>query len=67
MTIGAFLAGGLLTLPLLIAVPVTETPRLADYAYLLVLGAIMSGVMYILYPGSSPESGPPRRSASSSR
>ncbi|MFE9439898.1 DMT family transporter [Streptomyces sp. NPDC006602] len=49
LTIGSFLFGGLLTLPLLFVVPVAQTPHLADYAYLLLLGGVMSGVMYVLY------------------
>ncbi len=48
-TAGAFLAGGLFTLPLLAVVPVPGTPRPIDYLYLLVLGAVMSATTYVLY------------------
>ncbi|WP_029004266.1 DMT family transporter [Azorhizobium doebereinerae] len=49
VTIGAFLAGGLLTLPLLLWVPVPAPPRLADLGLLLVLGGVMSGLCYMAY------------------
>jgi drug/metabolite transporter (DMT)-like permease len=49
LVIGSFFFGGLLTLPLLFLVPVAATPGLADYAYLVALGAVMSGAMYVLY------------------
>jgi drug/metabolite transporter (DMT)-like permease len=48
-TAGAFLAGGIFTLPLLIWVPVPGWPQPIDYLYLLVLGAIMSAATYVLY------------------
>jgi len=48
-TIGSFLAGGIMTLPLLVLVPVPAWPRLQDYAYLLVLGGIMSATTYAIY------------------
>lgn len=48
-TIGAFLCGGLLTLPLLFFVPVPTTPRLVDYGYLVLLAVTMSAVCYVLY------------------
>ncbi|RDV04793.1 DMT family transporter [Undibacter mobilis] len=48
-TTGAFLAGGVITLPLLIVVPVPGTPQPIDYLYLFVLGAIMSATTYVLY------------------
>jgi len=48
-TTGSFLMGGLMTLPLLIVVPVPRTPALADYGYLLLLGAVMSALAYVLY------------------
>lgn len=49
MTIGAFLSGGLMTLPLLIAVPPPALPRPVDYLYLLVLGCGMSAATYVTY------------------
>lgn len=49
MTIGAFLSGGLMTLPLLIAVPPPAPPRPVDYLYLLILGGIMSAATYVTY------------------
>lgn len=48
-TAGAFLAGGIITLPLLVFVPVPGTPQPIDYLYLFVLGAIMSATTYVLY------------------
>jgi drug/metabolite transporter (DMT)-like permease len=49
VTIGSFLFGGLMTLPLLLLVPVPTLPRLDDFAYLVVLGAVMSATNYVLY------------------
>jgi drug/metabolite transporter (DMT)-like permease len=49
VTTGAFLAGGLMTLPLLLAVPVPAPPRPVDIAYLLILGGVMSALAYVLY------------------
>jgi drug/metabolite transporter (DMT)-like permease len=49
VTTGSFLFGGVMTLPLLLIVPVPTQPALADYAYLLVLGGIMSATNYVLY------------------
>jgi drug/metabolite transporter (DMT)-like permease len=48
-TIGAFLAGGLLTLPLLLAVPVPRAPVPADYAALALLAGTCSALAYVLY------------------
>ena len=48
-SIGAFLAGGLLTLPLLLAVPVPRVPAPADYASLAVLAGACSALAYVLY------------------
>lgn len=45
----SFLFGGLMTLPLLLAVPVPALPGTVDYAMLLVLGSIMSGLSYLVY------------------
>ncbi|HVJ33770.1 MAG TPA: DMT family transporter [Terriglobia bacterium] len=49
VTAGSFLFGGLMTLPLLLAVPVPAMPRLIDFGYLLVLACIMSALNYVLY------------------
>ncbi|HWK93972.1 MAG TPA: DMT family transporter [Pseudolabrys sp.] len=48
-TAGAFLAGGIITLPLIYIVPVPGTPQPVDYLYLFVLGAIMSALTYVMY------------------
>lgn len=49
VTIGSFLAGGAMTLPLLFLVPVPAPPGVADFAYLLVLGGVMSALTYVQY------------------
>lgn len=51
VTIGAFLMGGLMTLPLLFVVPVPDVPRLIDYGYLLIAAVVMSAMTYVLYFG----------------
>jgi drug/metabolite transporter (DMT)-like permease len=51
VTIGSFLAGGILTLPLLWFVPVPATPQPLDYLYLVALAALMSALTYVLYFG----------------
>jgi drug/metabolite transporter (DMT)-like permease len=48
-TIGAFFFGGLLSLPLVLLAPIPTTPRLIDYAGLLALATIFSGLAYVLY------------------
>lgn len=48
-TIGAFVFGGILTLPLVLAVPVPTTPGLGDFAYLLISACVMSALTYVLY------------------
>ena len=48
-TIGAFMIGGILMLPLFIANPPKSAPRLIDYVYLAVLAVVSTGVAYILY------------------
>lgn len=48
-TIGAFLVGGLLVLPLLAVVPVPRTPTWTDLGYLVVLAAFCSALAYVLY------------------
>jgi drug/metabolite transporter (DMT)-like permease len=49
VTTAAFLLGGLMTLPLLLAVPIPTTPGPDDYLLLLLLGSVMSALAYVLY------------------
>jgi len=49
VTIGSFLCGGVITLPLLLAVPVPAMPTAMDLFWLLVLGLVTSALMYVLY------------------
>ncbi|MCO5730793.1 DMT family transporter [Rhizobium sp. SSA_523] len=51
VTIGAFLSGGVMTLPLLIIVPVPGTPLAIDYLALFALAGLMSALTYVLYFG----------------
>ncbi|MFJ4064309.1 DMT family transporter [Pseudomonas sp. NPDC089996] len=51
VTGGAFLAGGLLTLPFLLIVPVPTLPQASDWLYLLLSGSVMSATTYVLYFG----------------
>lgn len=51
ITAGAFLAGGGMTLPLLLLVPVPAMPDAGDVAALLVLGGVMSALTYVVYFG----------------
>jgi drug/metabolite transporter (DMT)-like permease len=46
---GAFLAGGIMCLPFLFAVPVPDLPGLADIVYLAIAGCVMSAMTYVLY------------------
>jgi drug/metabolite transporter (DMT)-like permease len=48
-TIGAFLAGGLIVSPLVLAAPPPTTPRVIDYATLVLLAAACSALAYVLY------------------
>jgi len=48
-TIGSFVFGGILTLPLLLVVPVPTTPQPFDYVYLVVLAGVCSALAYVLY------------------
>ena len=48
-TIGAFLAGGLMTLPLVLVVPVPTEPRPIDVGYLVLLAGVCSALAYVLY------------------
>ncbi|TPN50973.1 MULTISPECIES: DMT family transporter [unclassified Mesorhizobium] len=49
LTGAAFLFGGLMTLPLLLAVPVPAMPRPVDFLYLAFLACVMSALTYIVY------------------
>lgn len=51
VTIGAFLFGGVMAMPLLAFVPVPKVPEAMDYLYLLVQAGVMSGMTYVLYFG----------------
>ena len=51
VTIGAFLAGGVMALPLLAVVPVPGVPQPIDYLYLVALAGLMSALTYVLYFG----------------
>lgn len=48
-TIGAFVFGGILTLPLIVAIPVPTMPGLVDVVYLLISACVMSALTYVLY------------------
>ncbi len=49
VTAGAFLLGGLMTLPLLLVVPVPAWPQPTDFLYLLIIGSVMSALTYVRY------------------
>ncbi|MBO3759666.1 DMT family transporter [Ciceribacter sp. L1K22] len=49
VTIGSFFAGGVMTLPFLLLVPVPGTPQPIDYLYLVSLAALMSALTYVVY------------------
>lgn len=49
VTILAFASGGAMSLPLLALVPVPGPPGPMDFAYLVILGGLMSGVAYVVY------------------
>lgn len=48
-SIGSFLFGGALTLPLILAVPVPTTPRPIDYLFLLLLAGCVSALGYVVF------------------
>ncbi|MCK0209037.1 DMT family transporter [Starkeya koreensis] len=60
VTIGAFLVGGLLTLPLLAVVPIPTVPVAHDYLMLLIAGTLMSAMTYVAYFGLIASIGPTR-------
>lgn len=49
VTAGSFLAGGLMTLPLLFVVPVPAMPGPVDFLYLVILACLMSALTYVTY------------------
>ncbi len=49
ITMGSFFAGGVITLPLLIVVPIPSMPSLLDFGYLFALAIFMSALTYITY------------------
>ncbi len=49
VTIGSFVSGGIITLPLLLLVPVPAMPGHSDVFWLLVLGLVTSALMYVLF------------------
>ncbi|WP_137932492.1 DMT family transporter [Mesorhizobium comanense] len=49
LTGAAFLFGGLMTLPLLFAVPVPAMPSLVDFLDLAILACVMSALTYVVY------------------
>lgn len=51
VTIGSFIAGGIIAFPLLWFVPVPTTPQPIDYLYLVALATLMSALTYVLYFG----------------
>ncbi|MGE6739079.1 DMT family transporter [Allorhizobium pseudoryzae] len=51
VTVGAFLSGGLIALPLIAVVPVPGAPQPIDYLYLVALAGLMSALTYVLYFG----------------
>lgn len=58
VTIGSFLWGGVMTLPLLLLVPLPTVPGLTDFLWLLVLGLVTSALMYVLFYGLMAAIGP---------
>ena len=60
VTIGSFVSGGLITLPLLLLVPVPALPGPSDVFWLLVLGLVTSALMYVLFFGLLASIGPTR-------
>lgn len=60
VTIGSFLWGGVMTLPLLLFVPLPTVPGVTDVLWLLVLGLVTSALMYVLFYGLMAAIGPTR-------
>lgn len=49
ITVGAFISGAAITLPLIAFVPIPRPPLAMDFVYILISGAIMSAATYLLY------------------
>lgn len=49
VTTGSFLFGGLMTLPLVLVVPVPGALAPIDFGYLIIAGAVMSALTYVVY------------------
>jgi drug/metabolite transporter (DMT)-like permease len=49
ITVGAFIAGGVITLPFLAFDPVPRASLPMDFVYLLISGGVMSAITYLLY------------------
>jgi len=60
VTIGSFLWGGVMTLPLILFVPLPTVPGVSDFLWLLVLGLVTSALMYVLFYGLLAAIGPTR-------
>ncbi len=60
VTIGSFLWGGVMTLPLILLVPLPTVPGITDLLWLLVLGLVTSALMYVLFYGLMAAIGPTR-------
>jgi len=58
VTIGSFLSGGVMTLPLIFLVPMPTVPGFTDVLWLLVLGLVTSALMYVLFFGLLAAVGP---------
>lgn len=58
VTIGSFLWGGAMTLPLVLFVPLPTVPGVTDFLWLLVLGLVTSALMYVLFYGLMRSIGP---------
>ncbi len=60
VTIGSFLWGGVITLPLILLVPIPGVPGVTDIFWLLVLGLVTSALMYVIFFGLLAAIGPTR-------
>jgi drug/metabolite transporter (DMT)-like permease len=49
VTMAAFFFGGVMTMPLLAFVPVPGMPTMVDLGYLVIAGAVMSALTYVIY------------------
>jgi len=49
VTIASFLAGGVMTLPLMLWVPLPRVPDALDWLSLLILAGVVSGLNYVIY------------------